>query len=279
MIALENMWVASSPDEGIRRVEHLLDRAGSVDPALRAGALRVEGGSADLAGRRDLAEHVWRESLELYRSIDDDFGIAAVESRLAVMAWRRGDWDEFRALTEDSLARSRGRFEMVEIPGHWALGQLQLHDGDLAGAIELTSRSAAMAREIGWTWWESGQLHELLMLALRSRELDEAERQGRAALTIEREHENRLWTVYTLAGLAQVALARGDVKRAGLLWGAAEREGMHFPSWEGERSRRGGDLVEREPELATTYTTGRQLHLWDAVAVALGEDDVNQTVP
>jgi hypothetical protein len=62
-------------------------------------------------------------------------------------------------------------------------------------ATELTRRGADMAHEIGWTWWESGQLHELLMLALRRGDLDEAERQGRAALVIEREQENRVWTV------------------------------------------------------------------------------------
>jgi hypothetical protein len=40
-----------------------------------------------------------------------------------------------------------------------------------------------------------------------------------------------------------------------------------------------GPDAEREPELAKTYTAGRQLHRWDAVAVASGEDDVAQTVP
>ena len=40
-------------------------------------------------------------------------------------------------------------------------------------------------------------------------------------LLLEREHEHRLWALYTIAGLAQAALARGDLERAGLLWGAA----------------------------------------------------------
>ena len=95
-----------------------------------------------------------------------------------------------------------------------------------------------MAHATGWAWWESGQRHELLMLGLRRGDLDEAEREGLLALEMQREQENRLWALYTLAGLAQVALARGDLERAGLLWGAAEKEGESIPRWPDERARR-----------------------------------------
>ena len=52
--------------------------------------------------------------------------------------------------------------------------------------------------------------------------VEEAEREGRAALHLEREQENRLWALYTIAGLAQLALSRGDLEHAGVLWGACE---------------------------------------------------------
>jgi hypothetical protein len=87
-----------------------------------------------------------------------------------------------------------------------------------------------------------------------------------------RAHENRLWTLYTLAGLAQVALAHDDLERAGLLWGAAEKEAESLPRWPDERARRIGALAEeeREPVLAARER-GRALDLWDAAAIALGE--------
>ncbi|MBA3400943.1 MAG: adenylate/guanylate cyclase domain-containing protein [Actinobacteria bacterium] len=278
MIALENFWVASSPLEGMRRVGELLDRAGSIPTALRANALRVYGGTSDLAGEREHAERVSAESLKLYRLLEDDRGAAAVLHRLAVSAWRREDWERVRELTEEGLDRSRGRFVEIEISGYWLLGQLRLTEGDVAGAIELTRQSAGMARDIGWKWWESGQLHELLMLALRSGDVDAAEREGRAALRLERAQENRLWSVYTLAGLAQAALVRGDVERGGLLWGAADEEASRLPSWDGERAKRGGALVhEEDPHFIAATNRGRDLDLWDAAAIALGEDD--QTVP
>jgi hypothetical protein len=110
------------------------------------------------------------------------------------------------------------------------------------------------------------------MLALRRGDLDEAEREGLSALRMEFEQGNRLWALYTLAGLAQAAQARGDLERAGVLWGAAENEGERLPRWPDERARRGGALPEeaREPFLAGVER-GRQLDLWDAAAFALGE--------
>ena len=110
------------------------------------------------------------------------------------------------------------------------------------------------------------------MLALRRGDLDEAEREGLAALQTERAQENRLWALYTLAGLAQVALARGDLERAGLLWGAAEKEAESLPRWPDERARRIGDLAEEEREpVVAARERGRELDLWLAAELALGE--------
>ena len=183
-----------------------------------------------------------------------------------------------RRLTEDSLGRSQGRFPIIESSGYGLLGQLRLVEGDVEGATELTRRSADMAHEIGWTWWESGQLHELLMLALLRDDLDGAEREGKAALQMERDQENRLWAVYTIAGLAQVALARGELERSGALWGAVEGEAVRIPFWEAERARRAGSLLDEiDPRFLAAREQGREIDLWDAAAIALGEDA--QTVP
>jgi tetratricopeptide (TPR) repeat protein len=271
-VELQTLWNAASPKEGLERIERLLGRAGDIPLALRARALRGQGGCAGLAGRDELAVQLTQKSLELYRQLGDERGIAIVEQMLAVSAWRRQDWDRMRELSEHSLELAEGRFPFVETGTYWLLGQLALNDGDLERAIELTRWGAEMARARGWAWWESGQRHELLMLALRRGDLEEAEREGLVALEMERAQENRLWALYTLAGLAQVALARGDLERSGLLWGAAEREGESLPRWPGERARRIGDLAgeEREPVVAARER-GRALDLWDAAAIALDE--------
>jgi predicted ATPase/class 3 adenylate cyclase len=268
-VDLQNLWNAAGPMEGFERIERLLDRAGETSPELRANALRVQGGTADLAGHDALAAQLTQQSLDLYRELGDDRGVAIAEQMLAVSAWRREDWDLMRELCEHSLQLARGRFRFIETSNYWLLGQLALVDGDPARALELTQRGAEMAREAGWSWWESGQRHELLMLALGRGELDEAERAGLVALEMERAQENRLWALYTLAGLAQVALARGDLERAGLLWGAAETEGERLPRWNDERGRRGGALLENAREtFADARGRGRELDLWDAARIA-----------
>jgi len=271
-VELMNFWSASSPTEGLERIQRLLAAAGAIPPELHARALRACSAAADLAGEDELAERTSRESLALFEQLGDDKAVAMLEHMMAVGAWRRQDWDRMRELTEHSLALARGRFTFLETTGYWLLGQLALNDGDADRAVEFTRRSAEMAHEAGWAWWESGQRHELLMLALRRGDLEEAEREGLAALEMERTQENRLWTLYTLAGLAQVALARGDLERAGLLWGAAEREGESLPRWPDERARRIGALVDEERgPVIDARERGGLLDLWDAATIALGE--------
>ena len=269
---LQNLWNAAGPKEGLERIQRLLDRASEIPLKLRASVLRVQGGAADLAGRDELAVQLTQESVELYRQLGDDRGVALVEQMLAVSAWRRQDWDRMRELTEHSLALAQGRFLFTEISNYWLLGQLALLDDDLERAIELTRQGTEMAQAAGWAWWESGQRHELLMLGLRRGDLDEAEREGLVALEMERAQENRLWALYTLAGLAQVALARGDLERAGLLWGAAEKEAESLPRWPDERARRIGALAEEEREpVVAARERGRTLDIWDAAEIALGD--------
>jgi predicted ATPase len=272
-VELQQLWNAAGPKEGMERIQRLCDRAGDIPLELRAAVLRAQGGTADLAGLDELAVQMTQESVELYRQLGDDRGVAIVEQMLAVSAWRRQDWDRMRELTERSFALSESRFPFVETSNYWLLGQLALNDGDLKRATELTRRGAEMSHDAGWVWWESGQRHELLMLALRRGDLDEAEREGQVALEMERTQENRLWTLYTLAGLAQVALARGDLERAGLLWGAAEKEGESLPRWPDERARRIGALADEDrAAVLAAHDRGRALDLWDAAAIALGED-------
>lgn len=272
-VGLQNLWNASGPEVGFERVRRLLDRAGDVSMELRASALRVLSGTADLAGYDRRADELARESVELYRQLGDERGVAIVEQMLAVAAWRRQEWETVRELSEHSLSLAKGRFHFTETSNYWLLGQLALNDGDVDQAIELTRRGTQLAHEAGWAWWESGQRHELLMLGLRSGDLDEAERQGRVALEMERAQENRLWALYTVTGLAQLALARGDLERAGLLWGAADAEGERLPRWPDERDRRSGALVDEEREsFVRARERGRGLELWTAAAIALGEE-------
>ena len=285
MVALETFWNAHAAGEGMQRMSDLLPRAGTVDPLLRARSLRVYGNTASLSGEDATARSRWQESLEIFRELGADRGAAGILHRLALEPLVAGDYERARRLVDESQAVGGGRFRLVEVVNLHIYAELAKADGRVEEAFDLERRSAEMAREMGWLWWESGRRDVLIRLGLRLGRLDEAERQGRRALEIEREQENRLWAVHTLSGLAQVALARGALRQAGILWGAAEAEaqrlsGLGFPARRMGSQERGGALVgEDRPDFLRAAEEGRLLELWDATAIALGELDLTQTVP
>src|SRR5205085_7737540 len=107
---LHNSGNTAGPKEGVERNQRLLARAREIPPERRANVLRVQGGAADLAGDDRLAVERTQESVELYRQLGDDRGVALVEQMLAVSAWRQEDWDRMRELTEHSQELAQGRF-------------------------------------------------------------------------------------------------------------------------------------------------------------------------
>ena len=115
--SLQGLWNASAPGEGVRRFAVLLERAGPVPPELHAEALRVYGGTADLAGQDELAAQSGEESLRIYRELGDERGIAMLEHMLAVAAWRREDWPRVRELTEHSMTLARDMLNTQEASG------------------------------------------------------------------------------------------------------------------------------------------------------------------
>jgi predicted ATPase/class 3 adenylate cyclase len=271
-IALENLWTAHAPQEGVERFEALLGRAASDPPEIRARALRTYGGALDMSGRREDAERLHEESLAVFRELGDRRGIASLTHRVAMNAFGRGDYARARRLAEESLGLSRDRFPLIEIPNYAVLGQVLVADGDVDGGTELVRRGADLARDVGWDWWLSGQLGNLAFLALGRGDLVEAERTGAEALRLEREHGNRHWALYSLTALARVALARGDPERAGLYWGAVQAEGAksRYGAWEASRIRLADALTtESGSEFVAGRERGCEIDFWDVAAAAL----------
>ena len=274
-VALENFWVAHAPHEGRARLADLLGRQGEPPPALRARALRVYAGASDMAGHRDSAEAILEESLELWRTLGDERAIASLLHRLAMSALWRGDLERAGALAQESLDVAGGRFPYVEIPNYSVLGQILVRNGDVEAGTELVRKSADLGLEVGWDWWRSGQLSNLAFLALDRGDLEEAERDAAEGLRLVRQQENRQWALWLMAALARVALAGGESDRAGLLWGAVQAESDRVPEggWQARRAEHAADLLgATDPTFLAAVEQGRDLDLWDAAAIALGEE-------
>ena len=96
---------------------------------------------------------------------------------------------------------------------------------------------------------------------------------------IARDHENPYRASAALATLARVALASGDIAKAGLLWGSAESVLTSGRNRFG-LGEYGGDLLTQvDPTFASARQRGGELELWDVVAIALSELELPQTEP
>lgn len=271
---LELFFAVHAPSEGVQRFQNLLGRATNVSARLRANALRSLGSSAHQLAAFEVADPAYEESLRLFTELGDERGMASLGLRLASRAHERGDHELARRLVADSERAARDRFPTIETQTTLYRGRFAREDGDLHAAAAHFERSSELAASIDWGWWQAIGLTLLADVRRRLGDLELAERHGRNALALLLAQESRTWCVNALGAVGQVALERGDLTRAGLLWGAMSAEGERSPSWEFRRAGWAGALLDEDrPEFAVAAARGRELDLWDAVSIALGEDD------
>jgi predicted ATPase/DNA-binding SARP family transcriptional activator len=273
VVALENFWTTSDPFEGVRRLETLLGRAGDVPVPLRAQALRALCSAATLAGDLELGEQAIRESLDGFRAVGDELGVANLLSRLGMSALNLGEPARARAPLEESLEifRRHGfrKGEAITIGG---LGHLARMQGDADQAVTLLEQSAGMAAQEGHSWWEATTLANIAELELARNRLDEAATRARQTLRLSRRIGDRQLSVYALAYLACVAAEDGDAQQAGRLWGAVEAEEARRPlgAWENEREQYAARvLAHADAHLEQGLREGRELPLQAAIEEAL----------
>jgi len=282
VIAMDMFWTANDPREGIRWFATVLEHPGAkaIAPELRAHALRGYGSSLTLAGDGDAGESLWEQSLALFEELGDEHGRAVLLHRLGISAMWKGDLERARALVEESQAiheRSDNRWERIfglaQTVG--TLGAIARDAGEQERAAELIERSAAMGREVGVPWWESGMLAELASLSLQAGHLDDAETSARKSLALAEQIRDRPGRVFGVGLLATVAAQRGQLQRAGSLWGAIEHEDAVAPLGGWRRHRNECEALTREakaagPEFEAACAEGRKLTLDDAASLALG---------
>ena len=226
VLALENFWAAQWSDEGARRLDGVLDRAGSLPSELAARVFRQQGNQAALTGHPEVAVRRYEESSAAFRALGDERREVEVTTRLAMNLVPLGDLARARELALQSIRRTR-LFDApwVESQAVGILAVVSRADGQLDAAWEHARRSADIAGECGFHWWEARQLLELLELGLELGRLEEGEDASREALRVSLAIEDPLATLWALTGLALVGLAQGELERAGRIWGAIMSEG------------------------------------------------------
>ena len=274
--SLEQFWVTQDPFEGMRRFIDLLDRAQDAPTTLRGRALRALGGSSMFLGDVARAIDANEKALALYREAGDESGELTMLFRLGTVFLNMQQPERGRPLLEESLAgfrRLRNKMGECEAPGN--LADLELMFGDAVLGRQLLEENVALAHEIGFTWWEAGTLHSLAEYALKTGDLDEAERRAAQALELDKQIRDRSGRIYAIACFAWAAAARGDAARAGRIWGAIEAEeargGPVGRSWEDRyRAEYEAPLaVVAGPEFEHARADGAKLTIEDAIQDAL----------
>jgi predicted ATPase/class 3 adenylate cyclase len=255
-----------------------LEAAAIDDPAVpsnvRAPALGAAGGIAfyvhdDVDG----AERYWRQGLELRRAQDDPHELAIAFSRLASVAWRRGDSDTAIAYHTQAVPL----FEQAGDEGgrlnelNW-LGEAYRDRGDFEHGERLLEETATRARELGADQQLTTTLHSLGDLSLDCSDPDTARGRYAEALTCAVATGNRRVQVYCVAGIACALLQQGDERAASRLWGIAEDQErrLGFRMLMNERQRYERVMIGARELLGAAYeaerSAGAGLTLEQAVA-------------
>ena len=273
-IALETYWVAHDPFEGRGWLAPLIEKAKDVPRDLRARAILSYGGLVFIVGEFEHGTSLHEEALAEYTAIGDEYGRAEVLNRLANSALLEEDYVRARALAEEALETHR-RFasRRGEATGIGTIANIEWQTDNREVALELAQRSAALAAEAGFLWWQVAMLHRLSEWSFEGGRPDEAVRYGREAVELAHRIGDRMHGVYTVALLARIAAEDGRLEQAGLMWGAleAEEERGTVGQWEGERELYADAvLAHASDDFERGRARGSHLSLADAVRVALG---------
>jgi ATP/maltotriose-dependent transcriptional regulator MalT len=279
--ALEQFWPLNDAAEGVRWYRAFLDHPDveSASTEVRAHALRSCASATHIGGDPLGGEPLCEQSLALFERLGDEHGIAVLLHRLGITAMVRGDLARARELVQQSHRIHEASEDwwqktwgLAQTTG--TLGGIERDLGDDDRALDLLRESAALAHDGGVAWWQAGMLAELGALSLRAGRLEEAESEARQALALAEETRDRPGRVFGVGLLACVAAERGELERAGRLWGAIEGEHAFAPlgGWQRHRDACEARILSLgTPEFERARAEGHELELNAAVELALAD--------
>ncbi len=162
--ALRGFWIVHGHiSEGRTILERALLASAGIEASVQAKALITAAHLAFIQSDHDRTESLSKESLALYRELEDQPGIAFSLSMLGSVAWTKGNMDAARTLVEDALVTAR-QVEAMELVANslFILGLLDSSQGKYTRACALYEESLAINRAMGN---KRGIAHTLSQLA------------------------------------------------------------------------------------------------------------------
>ncbi len=162
--ALRGFWIVHGHiSEGRTILERALLASAGIEASVQAKALITAAHLAFIQSDHDRTESLSKESLALYRELEDQPGIAFSLSMLGSVAWTKGNMDAARTLIEEALVTAR-QVEAMELVANslFILGLLDSSQGKYTRACALYEESLAINRAMGN---KRGIAHTLSQLA------------------------------------------------------------------------------------------------------------------
>jgi predicted ATPase/DNA-binding response OmpR family regulator len=212
--ALWNFWHTHGY-QGEGRQWLTLALAHSDQLSLRARALYGLGWLARDQGDYAQAMSYHRESLTLFRELDDKHGIAEALRGVGELALSQGDLPRAKALFEESLVFSQHAVDREDRA--WSLshlGRVALEQGHYAEASAQIEQSLALFRELNVQAGVGWSLHNLGRVALEQGHYAEASALIQESLALFRELGDKIGIGWSLHNLGRMALEQGRYAEA-----------------------------------------------------------------
>jgi predicted ATPase/DNA-binding CsgD family transcriptional regulator/Tfp pilus assembly protein PilF len=231
--ALLRFWEARGRlSEGRGWLERALALTGEEGPA-RARALSAAATLARRQGDYDRAEGLYRESLAIYRAIEDRPSIGSALNNLGVIAMQRGDLAGAAALYEDALGAFRTQNDRTRMAAALNnLGMVARRQEDFPRATELYREALELHRALGDRRGMGLALNNLGVVAYDRGEVARAAGLYDEALAVFRALDDQLDTALALNNLAEAVRDQGDLPRAASLFA----ESLTTRAEQGDRS-------------------------------------------
>lgn len=223
--------------EGRGWLERALAIGGDATPSARARAQLGYGVLLEQQGERERGCDVLRASVELFRSSREAHETAYALSRLGAIEARLGKHAEARRTLDESLTLAQASGDEVGVANAtFGLGYAAIARGDYDEGVSLYERCLMLYEQLGHRQRVATVLHNFGNVRESQGRLDEAEALLTRAIEISEELRYDLLGAAARSSLAEVVLARGNVRRAfglyaealGTLARAGDRTGIAY---------------------------------------------------
>jgi tetratricopeptide (TPR) repeat protein len=246
--------------------------AGQDEDGTLCHALRVAGETAWFYGQPDLTLSRCQEALAIFEKLGDEQGMSLMYSRIASPLMEQGKLDESAELLDKAveLHRRLGQEQELAMALQFASG-LAREQGDLQQFSELLEESIVLSRKVGDLQVASRSLLVLGHARVDMGELECGVALLQEALQIVWEQRNLIVVAMCFSSLAKASGAKGDIRRAALLWGAAERidTDLGTTQWRSGKAQYEAELPPAVLAAEEGIAAGKALTTAEAVELAL----------